>query len=200
MILLHPIMPYVTEELWAQTGSRAAMLAQTEWPSYGAGLVAPEAARELGWVIGLIEEVRSVRAQMHVPAGAYVTLLVSAMDSDAAAAWARNEVMIKRIARIYSLSRVDSLPKGCITVTVEGGNFGLPVAEIIDVAEEKERLEKTLGKLEKELGGLRGRLNNPKFVESAPEDVVEEARENLALREEEEGKLRAALDRLAELG
>lgn len=68
------------------------------------------------------------------------------------------------------------------------------------MAEEKARLEKTLGKLEKELGGLRGRLNNPKFVESAPEEVVEEARENLAAREEEEAKLRAALDRLAELG
>jgi len=86
-----------------------------------------------------------------------------------------------------------------VTVTVEGGSFGLPLADIIDVKEEKSRLDKTLGKLEKELGGLRGRLNNPKFVASAPEDVVEEARENLALREEEEAQLRAALTRLAEL-
>jgi valyl-tRNA synthetase len=85
-------------------------------------------------------------------------------------------------------------------VAVEGGSFGLPLADIIDVAEEKARLEKTLAKLEKELGGLRGRLKNPNFVASAPEEVVEEARENLALREEEEGKLRAALARLAELG
>jgi len=108
--------------------------------------------------------------------------------------------MIKRLARIESLTDVDTFPKGCVTVTVEGGSFGLPLADIIDVAEEKARLEKTLARLEKELGGLRGRLKNPKFVESAPEDVVAETRENLALREEEEAKLRAALDRLAELG
>ena len=200
MILLHPIMPYVTEELWAQTGSRAAMLAQTEWPSYGAGLVAPEAAREMGWVIGLIEEVRSVRAQMHVPAGAYVQLLVSAMDSDAAAAWARNEVLIKRLARIENLSHVDQFPKGTATIGMGGGTFGLPLADLIDVAEEKARLEKSLGKLGKELGGLRGRLNNPNFVASAPEEVVAETREALAVKEDEEAKLKAAVARLAELG
>ncbi|RKT35177.1 valyl-tRNA synthetase [Roseovarius halotolerans] len=201
LILLHPIMPYVTEELWGILGERQKMLIHADWPDYrAADLVDAQADREMNWVISVIEQIRSARAQVHVPAGLYIPVLCNELDDAGKEAWARNEVMIKRIARIDSLSRVDSLPKGCITVTVEGGNFGLPVAEIIDVAEEKERLEKTLGKLEKELGGLRGRLNNPKFVESAPEDVVEEARENLALREEEEGKLRAALDRLAELG
>ena len=200
MILLHPIMPYVTEDLWAQTGTRAAMLAQTEWPSYGAGLVQADAAREMGWVIGLIEEVRSVRAQMHVPAGAYVQLLVTAMDGDAQAAWARNEVLIKRLARIEDLTHVDSFPKGTATIGMGGGTFGLPLADIIDVAEEKARLEKTLGKLGKELGGLRGRLNNPNFVASAPEEVVAETREALAVKEDEEAKLKAAVARLAELG
>jgi valyl-tRNA synthetase len=109
-------------------------------------------------------------------------------------------MMIQRLARIESLTDADTFPKGCVTVTVEGGSFGLPLADIIDIKEEKARLEKTLAKLEKELGGLRGRLKNPKFVESAPEAVVAETRENLVLREEEEAKLRAALDRLAELG
>ncbi|MCZ0811807.1 valine--tRNA ligase [Roseovarius sp. EGI FJ00037] len=201
LILLHPIMPYVTEELWGILGERQKMLIHADWPDYrSADLVDAQADREMNWVISVIEQIRSARAQVHVPAGLYIPVLCNELDAAGKEAWARNEVMIKRIARIDSLTRVDALPKGCITVTVEGGNFGLPVAEIIDVAEEKERLEKTLGKLEKELGGLRGRLNNPKFVASAPEDVVEEARENLALREEEEGKLRAALDRLAELG
>ncbi len=81
-----------------------------------------------------------------------------------------------------------------------GGTFALPLAGVIDIAEEKARLEKALGKLAKELGGLRGRLNNPKFVASAPDEVVAEATENLAAREEEEGKLKAALARLAEIG
>ncbi|VAW02111.1 Valyl-tRNA synthetase, partial [hydrothermal vent metagenome] len=102
-------------------------------------------------------------------------------------------------ARIDSLTHTDAFPKGCVTVAVEGGVFGMPLADIIDIDEEKARLEKSLAKVEKELGGLKGRLNNPKFVASAPEEVVAEARENLALREEEAGKFSAALARLAEL-
>ncbi|WP_412509113.1 valine--tRNA ligase [Roseovarius sp. SYSU LYC5161] len=200
LILLHPIMPFITEELWGTLGQRDKMLVHADWPDYGTDLVDPQADREMNWVIGLIEQVRSARAQVHVPVGLYIPVLVSDLDAAGRDAWARNEVMIKRLARIDSLSDVDRFPKGCITVTVEGGSFGLPLADVIDVSEEKARLEKTLGKLEKELGGLRGRLNNPKFVASAPEDVVEEARENLALREEEETKLRAALHRLNELG
>src|SRR6056297_2406050 len=200
LILLHPIMPFVTEELWDTLGARPKMLVHADWPTYGADMVDPAADREMNWVISLIEQIRSARAQMHVPAGLHVPLLVTELSEAGRAAWARNEVMIKRLARIESLTDVDAFPKGCVTVTVEGGSFGLPLADIIDVGEEKARLEKTLAKLEKELGGLRGRLKNPKFVESAPEDVVAETRENLALREEEEAKLRAALDRLAELG
>ncbi|KGM88309.1 valyl-tRNA synthetase [Roseovarius mucosus DSM 17069] len=199
LILLHPIMPFVTEELWGTLGTRTKMLVHGDWPTYGAELIDAAADREMNWVIALIEQIRSARAQMHVPAGLYVPLLVTELNEAGRGAWARNEVMIKRLARVESLSDVDSFPKGCVTVAVEGGSFGLPLADIIDVAEEKARLEKTLAKLEKELGGLRGRLNNPNFVASAPEEVVEEARENLALREEEDSKLRAALARLAEL-
>jgi valyl-tRNA synthetase len=199
LILLHPIMPFVTEKLWGTLGTRAKMLVHADWPSYGADLVDSAADREMNWVIALIEQIRSARAQMHVPAGLHVPLLVTELNEAGRAAWARNEVMIKRLARIESLTDVDAFPKGCVTVTVEGGSFGLPLADIIDVAEEKARLEKTLAKLEKELVGLRGRIKNPKFVASAPGDVVAETRENLGLREEEEAKLRAALDRLAEL-
>ena len=83
---------------------------------------------------------------------------------------------------------------------MEGGTFGIPLEGLIDVQAEIDRLEKTLQKLGKELGGLRGRLNNPKFIESAPEEVVTEARENLALRENEETQIKAAIARLRELG
>jgi valyl-tRNA synthetase len=136
---------------------------------------------------------------MHVPAGLHVPMLVTELDDRGRAAWARNEVLIKRLARIESLTDADNLPKGTVSITAEGASFGLPLAGIIDIDAEKARLEKTLGKLAKELGGLRGRLNNPKFAESAPEDVVEETRANLAAREEEEGRVKDALARLAEL-
>jgi valyl-tRNA synthetase len=200
MILLHPIMPFVTEELWSATGSRAKMLVHADWPTYGADLIDAQADREMNWVTGLIEDIRSARAQMHVPAGLHVPLVVTDWDEVAQGAWARNETLIKRLARVDSLTWVETFPKGCITVAAEGATFGLPLADIIDVGAEKARLEKTLGKLAKEIGGLSGRLNNPNFVASAPEEVVEEVRENLAARQEEEAKLRAALERMAELG
>ncbi|MDP2492448.1 valine--tRNA ligase [Shimia thalassica] len=199
LILLHPIMPFITEELWGETAKRDGMLVHADWPTYGSDLVDADADREMNWVISVIDNVRSARSQMHVPAGLKVPMLVTELDDAGKGAWARNEALIKKIARIDSLTDVADFPKGCVTVAVDGGTFGLPLADIIDVDEEKARLEKTLGKLAKELGGLRGRLNNPKFVASAPAEVVEEARENLAAREEEEAKLNAALARLAEL-
>lgn len=201
MILLHPIMPFITEELWQQTGTRSKMLIHADWPTYTAAELGDAAAdREMNWVINLIEAVRSVRAQMHVPAGLKVPMLLSDLDAAGRTAWAENEVLITRLARIDSLTERAEFPKGTATIAVEGGTFGLPLAEIIDVAEEKARLTKTIEKLAKELGGLRGRLNNPKFVASAPEEVVQETRELMAVKEEEDATLRAALARLAEIG
>ena len=199
LILLHPIMPFITEELWGKK-PRPGMLVHADWPGYGAADLADASAdREMGWVIGLIDAVRSVRAQMHVPAGAKVPLVVSGMDDAARTAWTRNEAMIRRLARIDSLTEVTEFDKGTATIPLPGATFGLPLAGVIDIAEEKARLEKTLEKLGREIGGLKGRLNNPKFAESAPAEVVAETRDNLAAREDESAKLRAALARLAEL-
>ncbi|GAA4223467.1 valyl-tRNA synthetase [Sagittula marina] len=200
LIMLHPIMPFITEELWGTLGTRESLLVHAAWPTYGASVADPAADKEMSWVIGLIEGVRSARAQMHVPAGLYVPMLVTGLGAEERGAWDRNEVLIKRLARIDGLTEVDAFPKGCVTIPVGDATFGLPLADIIDVAEEKARLEKTLGKLAKELGGLRGRLNNPKFAASAPDEVVAEARANLAERESDEAKIKAALARLAEIG
>ncbi|RBW56249.1 valine--tRNA ligase [Ruegeria sp. A3M17] len=200
MVLLHPIMPFVTEELWGLTGDRAKMAVHADWPTYAAAdLIDADADREMNWVISVIENTRSARAQMRVPAGLYVPMLVTEIDANGQAAWDRNEALIKRLARIDSLTKADELPKGTISIAAPGASFGLPLADIIDIGAEKERLEKAKGKLAKELGGLRGRLNNPKFVASAPEEVVAEAKANLAAREEEEAKLNEALARLAEI-
>lgn len=200
MILLHPIMPFITEELWGNTAKREGMLVHQDWPTYGTELVNPQADAEMNWVITAIENIRSTRAQMHVPAGAKIPMVVTEFSDQARAAWEKNEAMIQKLARITSLEQVESFPKGCASVAAPGAAFGLPLADVIDVDAEKARLEKSLGKLAKELGGLRGRLNNPKFAASAPEDVVAEARANLAAREEEEAKVKEALARLAEIG
>ena len=200
LILLHPIMPFITEELWGALGERAKMVVHADWPTYSAAeLVDPAADREMNWVISLIEGIRSARSQMRVPAGLRIPMIVTELDAAGQAAWDRNEAMILKLARVVDLTHADAFPKGSITVAVPGGTFGLPLADIIDIDAEKERLEKSLGKLAKELGGLRGRLNNPKFVASAPDEVVAEARANLAEREEEEAQLKAAMDRLNEI-
>jgi valyl-tRNA synthetase len=200
LILLHPIMPFITEELWATSASRPNMLIHAEWPSYSTDLVDAAADQEMNWVIDLIDSIRSARQQMHVPAGLKIPMLVTQIDDKGRGAWDRNEVLIKRIARVDSLTNADTLPKGTITIAADGAIFGLPLAGIIDIAEEKSRLEKTLGKLTKELGGLRGRLGNPKFVASAPPEVVAETKAKLAAREEEDSKIKLALARLEELG
>ena len=201
LIMLHPIMPFITEEIWQLMGARDKPLIHADWPEYTAAeLVDAQADREMNWVIGLIEEIRSVRAQMHVPAGLHIPMLQVELDEAGRRAWARNEALIRRLARIESLSEAAQVPRGAVTVPVEGGLFALPLSGIIDVEAEKARLEKTLAKLEKEMAGLSGRLSNPKFLESAPEEVVAETREQLAARQEEADKLRAARDRLEALG
>ena len=200
MILLHPIMPFITEELWSTTGRRAKMLVHSDWPTYGSELDDPQARREMNWVTALIDEVRSARAQMHVPAGLKVVMLRHDLDRAALQALGNNQALILRLARLESITQADTSPKGAITVSVEGGRFSIPLAGIIDIGEEKARLNKTIEKLQKELSGLRGRLKNPNFVASAPPEVVEESREKLALGDEEIEKLSKALSRLAEIG
>jgi valyl-tRNA synthetase len=201
LIMLHPIMPFITEELWGQADTRAKMLVWADWPTYTAAeLVDADADAEMNWVINLIDTVRSNRAQVHVPAGAKVPLVFTNLDAKGQAAWDNNHVLIQRLARIESLSHVDVFPKGCVTIPMQGATFGLPLEGLIDVDAEIARLEKSMQKLGKELGGLRGRLNNPKFAASAPPEVLAETQENLALREEEEAQIKAAIARLAELG
>jgi valyl-tRNA synthetase len=201
MTLLHPIMPFITEELWSVTAKRDGMLVHEDWPTYQpADMVDKTADAEMNWVISLIDTIRSARGEMNVPAGLKVALLQLDLDAAGQTAWDNNHALIMKLARIDSITVADEAPKGSVTIPVEGGSFALPLADIIDVSAEKARLEKGLGKLAKELGGLRGRLKNPKFAESAPAEVVAETKANLVAREEEEDKIKTALARLAEIG
>jgi valyl-tRNA synthetase len=200
MILLHPIMPFVTEELWGLTGQRSRMCVHAEWPTYGAEIADPAADREMGWVIGLIEGVRSARAQLRVPVGLRLPMLALEQSDAARAAYAGNAALIERLARIEGLHPADALPKGALTVAVDGATYALPLEGVIDIAAEAARLDKALEKLDREIGGLQGRLANPAFVAKASDEVVDEARAQLAERQDEAGRLRAALAMLRAMG
>ena len=200
LILLHPIMPYITEQLWGDIAERPKMLVHADWPEYTvADYVDAQADREMNWVVGLIEQVRSVRAEMRVNAGAKIPMVLLGLDDTAKAALNGNLSMITRLARISEITEADEAPKGAVTLPVEGGSVCLPLAGVIDVAEEKARLQKVIDKLAKEIGGISGKLNNAKFVDNAPGHVVEENRNRLEAAGGEMATLKAAFDRLSAL-
>ena len=200
LILLHPIMPFITEQLWGDIAERQKMLIHADWPTYGAELMDADADREMNWVITLIEQVRSVRSEMRVNAGAKIPMVQLSLDDAGKAALDRNLPMIMRLARISELSVADQAPKGAVTLPVEGGSFCLPLADVIDIEEEKARLQKAIDKLAKEIGGLKGKLANEKFVANAPEAVVAENRDRMEAAGVESATLQAAFDRVAALG
>jgi valyl-tRNA synthetase len=199
MILLHPFMPFITEELWGTTGKREKLLVHTDWPTLPASLIDADATQEMTFVTTLIDDIRSARAQVHVPVGLKADLVATSLTDAARQSFQRNEVLIKRLARIDQVTD-GAAPKGSIAVAAEGAAFAIPLEGLIDIAEEKSRLQKAVDKLMKEIGGLKGRLDNPNFAKSAPEDVVMEAQSNLEARQEEAAKIQAALSRLADLG
>ena len=196
LILLHPIMPFITEELWETLSKRNEMLVHCDWPEYDSTLIDNAADLEMNWVVNLIESIRSARAQLRVPAGLKIPMIFLEMDSEAKQAWENNSEMIQKLARITELTSADEIPKGSIAISAKGASFALPLEGIIDVEEEKKRLSKSLDKLQKEISALKGRLQNSKFIESAPEEVILETQENLVLREEEEAKLSSAASQL----
>ena len=197
LILLHPIMPFVTEEIWGLSGQRKKMLIHADWPDYSAhDFMDTTADEEMNWIIEFIESIRSVRVQMSVPAGIYVPILVRKMDERRQKAWHNNATIIQRLARIKELVQVTRFPKGTATLPVEGADFGLPLADLIDLNSELTRLSKTHEKLQKEIKDLKYRLSQPKFLANAPEDVINQTQVNLMEREEKEKKINEALVRL----
>ncbi|WP_417317621.1 valine--tRNA ligase [Emcibacter sp.] len=199
--LLHPFKPFITEELWqALSDKRETSLILAEWPELDAGLIDEAASQEMNWAIRLISDIRTARAEMNVPAGAKIDMLISGANEASLKALAAHGDVIARLARLANISEHDgAAPKGAVQVVVGEATIFLPLAAVIDIAAEKARLQKNLDKLTKELGGIRGRLNNQGFLAKAPEHVVAEAKQQLADGEVQAEKMQAALDRLASM-
>jgi valyl-tRNA synthetase len=195
LLMLHPFMPYVTEELWQKLQGHNDWLIGADWASYkGLGDAAADA--EMNWVIRLITEVRSVRAEMNVNAGAKIPCVLVGAGQDArrrANAW---EAEIMRLARLSSITFEDQVPKASAQMVLDEATIALPLEGVIDFAAEKARLNKELEKIAKDMAGIDGRLNNPAFVAKAPPEVLEESRELKAGLDARKAKVGEALKRL----
>ena len=198
--LLHPFMPFLTEELWAIKGqegpARSSVLALASWPALE-GLENPEAEAEIGFIVDLISEVRSVRSEMNVPAAAQMSLVIASADFDVRGRIERNLDTLKRLARIPDVQFVDTPPRGSAQMIIRGALVALPLEGVIDLDAERARLTKEIVKQESEVKKIDLKLGNADFVRRAPEDVVEENRERRADAESRIEKLRAALVRLS---
>ena len=194
--LLHPFMPFVTEELWSRTGQRDEMLVLAPWPDYGDELVNAEAAAEIDWVIRLVSEIRSVRSEMNVPPGAHIPLLLSGAGGETLARLDRQRDLVATLARISETGVQDGdLPVGSVQTVLDEATLVLPLADVIDVEKERQRLRKALEKLDGQIGGMVKKLANKGFTEGAPADVVETQRLRMADAERTREKLRDALSR-----
>jgi valyl-tRNA synthetase len=195
LVLLHPFMPFVTEELWQQTATREHWLMEANWPSYK-GLGDAKADKEIEWVIAIISEIRSVRAEMNISGGLKIPCVLVGANKDSrriASAW-ENEII--RLARLSSISFEDRVPKASAQIVLGEATVALPLEGVIDFATETARLKKELEKIEKESTAIAGRLGNPGFVAKAPEDVLAETRERKAGLDVQRTKTAEALKRL----
>jgi len=198
--LLHPFMPFITEELWEKLAqesgvTRNDLLCLSGWP-HPTGLADAEADAELSWVVALVSEIRSVRAEMNVPPGAKAPLVLVGADKTARRRAGAYEESIARLARLESISFAEDAPAGAIQTVVDETIVALPLEGVIDIAAESERLRREIEKVGSEIEKIDKKLGNEQFVSRAPEHVVDEQRERRAEAKAAAQRLQAALKRL----
>ncbi|SJZ49728.1 valyl-tRNA synthetase [Enhydrobacter aerosaccus] len=196
--LLHPVMPFITEELWDKLGHREkhGMLIGQAWPAPTA--IDAAADGEISWLVKLISDIRSARAELNVPAGAKLKLLVVGADGTTKQRLQVHQAAIERLARVDGIdAAAEAAPKAALQIVVGEATYALPVGEVIDLKAESVRLQKEIKKLADEVGKIDAKLANAAFVSRAPEEVVEEQRERRSQAEQTRIRLSAALERLA---
>lgn len=195
LVMLHPFMPFVTEELWAKLGERPAELIVAQWPAPAAA-VDPAAKAEVEWLIALIGNLRTAKNELGIAPGARLDAFLPEASEATRGIIARNPGAIDRLARLNGI-RLEAAPAGAaMQVGAGDANIVIPLEGVIDIAAEKVRLEKALAVSEKEAKALAGRLGNPAFVEKAKPEAVEKARADHAMHAAEAERLKAALARL----
>ncbi len=184
LALLHPFMPFITEELWARTAApealRASLLIEAPWPELASLPKNEDALAEMQWVIALVQGVRSVRAEMNVPPSAKIALVLKDAARESRAMLSRHKELILTLARLASAEPAGAIPKGSAQFVLGEAVAALPLGDVIDFAKERARLEKELKKAEDEITRIDAKLSNKQFVSRAPEEVISELREKRA--------------------
>ncbi|WP_349434172.1 valine--tRNA ligase [Pararhizobium sp. A13] len=200
--LLHPFMPFMTEELWAQTAgegkTRDGLLCHAEWPAAPYGDDA--AAGEINWLIDLVSGIRSVRSEMNVPPAAIAPLVVVEASILTKERLKSHAAAIRRLARVDAIDLAAAAPKGSAQIVIGEATVCLPLGSLIDLVAEKSRLEKAIGKVDQERERILGKLSNEKFVANARPDVVDAERERLAELDGQKTSLGVALARVSDAG
>ena len=203
LLLLHPIAPFVTEELWQETaplGGRVTSLIKAPWPQLNALELHKSANSEMSWLIELISGIRAVRAEMNIPPGSKTGLNVRDADPITAKRLEDHRRLIERLARIENID-VDGVisPEGSVQIVLENVTYFLPVGSLIDKTKEIRRLNKKISEIESEIIGLEKKLSNTNFTSKAPFEVVEENQERLINYKASLDKLSEALQRIESL-
>ena len=196
--LIHPIMPFVTEELWQDMPHKGESIMVAKYPSANDDLNDPAAEESMARLIELITAVRNIRSDANAPMSKPVDLLIKVKDDDAAKVYTDNREYIDRLCHPDDLQIGTDVkaPKLALSAVLNGGEVFIPMAELVDMDAERARMKKEVGKLEKEVQRSQKKLSNQKFVDNAPDKVVESERQK---GKEWQAKLDAAKDRLASL-
>jgi len=196
MNILNPLMPYLTEELWQRLDGKGSLISAA-WPDFSGVKVDEAAVAEMDWVVRLITEVRSIRSEMNVPPRAEIDLLLVGMNEHSRSQLNDHRDIIKHLGRLKSAAGHDgAIPDGAIQSVIGEATIVLPIAGVVDISQESERLEKDIAKIDAEIEKINRKLSNEKFIAKAPEEVVAENRSRLAEEEQKRGKLAGALSRL----
>ncbi|MGC1351242.1 MAG: class I tRNA ligase family protein, partial [Xanthobacteraceae bacterium] len=197
--LLHPFMPFITEELWRVTAEHGAkrdhMLALAAWPQHD-GLDDDAAEAEIGWVIDLVTAIRSVRSEMNIPPATQLPLVFAGASVATRARAARWLEFVQRLARVTDMSFAERAPLGAVQLIVRGEVAALPLQGVIDLAAERTRLSKEMAKCDADIARVDQKLGNADFLKRAPEEVVEGEREKRDEAQARKAKLAEALERL----
>ena len=202
LLLMHPITPFITEELWTKlSDKRTSSIMIAEWPELDDTLINTSANEEMDWVVRLISQVRTIRSEMNVPPGAKIPLILKDAGERAQSCLVNHADLLKRVARLSSLELLSGdVPAGSVQDVIDEAILILPISETIDLTEEKSRLDKEIDKQTAEIDRFEKKLSNERFVTSAPDRVVATERQKLADAQQTKIKLQEARERLVDLG